>query len=170
VLYHTCTTLFFSGFLTWLKMDLRSCTLYYNFTSASKTLEMPFQCTKILKNFRVAYLRTFLIWSPSPPLFGMDWRPWMRHRLDLQALSDSECVEIFRCVNNTLTVRLFCRWHLVYKLIHGVSILIYEKFWEEWHRASMYVVTLTKQVHVQTRDNSDWARSSNDNVKKIDIS
>ena len=28
---------------------IRSCTLYYNFTSASKTLEMPFQCTKILQ-------------------------------------------------------------------------------------------------------------------------
>jgi hypothetical protein len=39
--------LVFSGFLTWLKMDLRSCTLYYNFTIASQTLEMPFQCTKI---------------------------------------------------------------------------------------------------------------------------
>ena len=68
MLYHTCTILFFSGFLTWLKMDLRSCTLYYNFTSASKTLEMPFQCTK--KKFRVAYLRTSLIWSPSPHFLG----------------------------------------------------------------------------------------------------
>jgi hypothetical protein len=54
VLYHTCTTLFFSGFLTWLKMDLRSCTLKKNSGSIPPDL----------------------IWSPPPPpLFGMDRRP-----------------------------------------------------------------------------------------------
>jgi hypothetical protein len=52
----------------------------------------------------------------------------MRHRLDFQALSDSEGVEMFRCVNNILTVRLFCRWHLLYKLIHGVFILFTKRF------------------------------------------
>jgi hypothetical protein len=61
VLYPTCTTLFLS-----VKNGFKISTLYYIFRSASKTLEMPFQCTNN-KKIRVAYHRTFLIWSTSPP-------------------------------------------------------------------------------------------------------
>jgi hypothetical protein len=54
-------------------------TLYYiiKLYKCFQNAGMPFQCTKIKKTIRVAYLRTFLVWSPSPPptLFGIDWRP-----------------------------------------------------------------------------------------------
>jgi hypothetical protein len=49
-------------------MDLRSCTLYYNFTSASKTLEMPFQCTKIKKQISGSISPHFPNLESVPPL------------------------------------------------------------------------------------------------------
>jgi hypothetical protein len=67
VLYSTCKTLFFSGFLTWLKMYLRSCTLYYNLQVPTKRWKCHFSVPKLKNKFRVAYLQTFLIWSPHPP-------------------------------------------------------------------------------------------------------
>ena len=40
-------------------------------------LGMPFQCTKILKKFRVAYLQTFLV-RPPPPTFWDRLTPLMK--------------------------------------------------------------------------------------------
>jgi hypothetical protein len=47
VLYPTCTTLFFSGFLTWLKMDLRSAHCTITLQVPPKRWKCPFSVPKI---------------------------------------------------------------------------------------------------------------------------
>ena len=123
MLYPTCTTLFFSGFLTWLKMDLRSCTLYYNFTSTSKTLEMPFQCTKIKKQVSgsIAPDLPNLESVPPPPHIWDGLTPLGLHRTIKQECRiatyiSRNLVGIFSCMQTRISknINLVARGKIIF--------------------------------------------------------